>query len=212
MSSDLCWSLEVLFLLPWSMYIKRLPSSCLVCCLCWRCKSHRTLSDLQCYNYSCSWTLTCLSVTDNMLQGCGRGRDLGSRRTPARDPAGRRDMPGAPRARSPQAGERRGKGLGVLHNSKNCRTCCRCWIKEEPHHSKTWTCSTLASSSRDYMFNASASSSLGWTRVVDRVSRYFSAPVAWLHPHVSCRCVGLSGHPLYMIPYGSYRSGTFRLR
>jgi hypothetical protein len=35
---DLCWSLEVLFLLVWSMYIKkRLPSFWLVCCLCWRC-------------------------------------------------------------------------------------------------------------------------------------------------------------------------------
>lgn len=174
--------------------------------------SHRTVSDLQCCNYSCSWTVTCLSVTDNMLQGCGHGRDLVSRRTLAQDPVGRQDMLEAPQVRSPQVGERQGRGPGVLHSSKNCRTCCRCWIKEGPHHLKTWTCSTQASSSRDYMFNVSASSSLGWTRVVDRVSRYFSALVAWLHPHVCCRCVGLSGTPLYMIPYGSYRSGTFKQR
>lgn len=132
---------------------------------------------------------------DNMLQGCGRGRDLVSRRTLDRDLAGRQDMPEALEARSLQVGEHQGRGLGVHHSSKNCQTCCRCWIKEGPRHLKTWTCSTRASSSRDCTHSTWASSSVDWTCVMDRVSHYFTPPVAWdicwhwLHMHLLHRVV-----------------------
>jgi hypothetical protein len=74
---------------------------------------------------------------DNVLQGCGRGRHPVSRRTPARDLAGRQDMLEALEAQSLQVGEHQGRGPGVRHSSKNCQTCYRCWIKEGPLHLKT---------------------------------------------------------------------------
>jgi hypothetical protein len=135
---------------------------------------------------SWSWTVTVFLVRGNMLQGCGHGRDPVSHQTLDQDLVVRQVMLEAQEVRSLQVGDHQGRGLGVHHSNKNCQTCYRCWIKEGPHHLKTWTCLTRASSSRDCTCSTWASNSIGWTCVMDRVSRYFT-PVArdlywhWLH-------------------------------